>query len=82
MALLSPFGIVGEAAVAGMWSLPFKDIFPGSGQRARYGMETYWNIALTPKSTITPGIQLIFNPLFNPTVNFIAVPDVKFRVSI
>ena len=82
VALLRPFGIVGEAAVAGMWSLPFKNIFPGSGQRAQYGMETYWNIAVTPNSTITPGIQLIFNPSFNPTVNFIAVPDVKFRVSI
>ncbi len=81
-ALLRPFGIVGEAAVAGMWSLPFKNILPGSGQRAQYGMETYWNIALTPNSTVTPGIQLIFNPSFNPTVNFIAVPDVKFRVAI
>ena len=82
VALLRPFGIVGEAAAAGMWSLPFKNILPGSGQRAQYGMETYWNIAVTPNSTITPGIQLIFNPSFNPTVNFIAVPDVKFRVSI
>ena len=82
VALLRPLGILGEAAVAGMWSLPFKNIFPGSGQRAQYGMETYWNIAVTPNSTITPGIQLIFNPSFNPTVNFIAVPDVKFRVSI
>lgn len=82
VALLRPFGIVGEAAVAGMWSLPFKNILPGIGQRAQYGMETYWNIALTPNSTITPGIQLIFNPSFNPTVNFIAIPDVKFRVSI
>jgi len=82
VALLRPFGIVGEAAAAGMWTLPFKNILPGSGQSAQYGMETYWNIAVTPNSTITPGIQLIFNPSFNPTVNFIAVPDVKFRVSI
>jgi hypothetical protein len=35
--LLRPFGIIGEAAVAGMWSLPFKNIFPGSGQRANMG---------------------------------------------
>lgn len=82
VALLRPFGIVGEAAVAGMWSLPFDNIFPGSGQRAQYGVETYWNIALSPNSTITPGIQLIFNPSFNPTVNFIAIPDVKFRVAL
>jgi hypothetical protein len=55
---------------------------PGSGQRAQYGIETYWDIALTPNSTITPGNQLTLNPPFNPTVDFIAVPDVKFRVSI
>ena len=82
VALLRPFGIIGEAAVAGMWSLPFKNILPNSGQRAQYGIETYWNIALTPNTTITPGIQLIFNPSFNPTANFVAVPDVKFRISI
>jgi hypothetical protein len=82
VALLRPFGIIGEAAVAGMWSLPFKNILPNSGQRAQYGIETYWNIALTPNSTIGPGIQLIFHPSFNPTVDFVAVPDVKFRVSI
>jgi len=82
VALLRPFGIRGEAAIAGMWTRPFKDIFPGSGQRDQYGIETYWNMALTPNSTLTPGIQLIFNPAFNPTVDFIAVPHIKFRVSL
>jgi hypothetical protein len=82
VALLRPFGIVGEAAVAGMWSLPFKDLLPGVGQRAQYGMETYWKIGLTPNTTVTPGIQLIFDPSFNPRVNFIAIPDVKFRIAI
>jgi hypothetical protein len=79
-ALLRPFGIRGEAAVAGMWSQPFKDIFPGSGQRDQWGVETYWNIAVTPNSTITPGVQLIFDPSFNPRTNFIAVPAIKFRL--
>jgi Carbohydrate-selective porin, OprB family len=82
VALLRPFGIVGEAAVAGMWSLPFKDLLPGVSQRAQYEMETYWNIGLTPNTTITPGIQLIFDPSFNPRVNFIAIPDVKYRIAI
>lgn len=82
VALLRPFGILGEAAVAGMWSLPFKNILPNSGQRAQYGIETYWNIALTPNTTIGPGIQLISHPSFNPTVNFVAIPDVKFRLAI
>ncbi len=65
-----------------MWSQPFKNIFPGSGQRDQWGIDTYWNIALTPNSTIAPGIQLIANPSFNPKVDFIAIPDLKFRVSL
>jgi hypothetical protein len=81
-ALLRPFGIRGEVALAGMWSRPFDNIFPGSGQRDQWGLETYWNIALTPNSTFTPGIQLIFDPSFNPKANFVAVPDVKFRLFI
>ena len=40
-ALLRPFGIDGEVAVAGMWSQPFRDIFPGSGQRQQWGIEFY-----------------------------------------
>jgi len=39
-ALVRPFGIRGEVAVAGMWSQPFRNIFPGSGQRDQWGMET------------------------------------------
>jgi hypothetical protein len=81
-ALLRPFGIRGEVALAGMWSQPFRDIFPGSGQRDQWGIETYWNLAVTPNMTVTPGIQLIFDPSFNPRSSFIAVPDVKFRISI
>ncbi len=81
-ALLRPFNILGEVALAGMWSQPFKNIFPGSGQRDQWGVETYWNVALTPNSTIAPGVQLIFNPSFNPRADFIAVPDLKFRVAL
>jgi hypothetical protein len=81
-ALIRPFGIRGEVAMAGMWSLPFKDIFPGSGQRDQWGIETYWNVALTPNMTLTPGIQFIFDPSFNPRTNFIAIPAVKFRLFI
>jgi hypothetical protein len=81
-ALLRRFGIRGELAVAGMWSQPFKDIFPGSGQRDQWGVETYWNIAMTPNSTFTPGVQLIYHPSFNPRSNYIVVPSIKFRVSL
>jgi len=30
--------------------------------------------------TVTPGGQFIFNPSFNPTVDHMVVPSIKFRV--
>jgi hypothetical protein len=82
VALVRPFGILGEVAVAGMWSQPFRNIFPGSGQRDQWGIETYWNLAVTPNMTMTPDIQLIFDPSFNPRADFVAVPGLKFRIFI
>ncbi|WP_376099927.1 carbohydrate porin [Roseomonas sp. CCTCC AB2023176] len=79
-AYLRPFGINGEAAVAGMWSRPFSNLIPGLARRDQYGVEAYWNIAVTPNSTLTPGVQLVVNPAFNPSVDFIAIPQIKFRV--
>lgn len=63
-----------------MWSRPFSDLIPGLARRDQLGVEAYWNLATTPNSTATPGIQFIFNPSFNQTVAFIAVPQLKFRV--
>jgi hypothetical protein len=80
-AFVRPFGIRGEVAIAGMWSQPFRNIFPGSGQRDQYGVETYWNLAVTPDMSATPGIQLIVDPSFNPRAHFVAVPDLKFRIA-
>lgn len=82
VAYLRPFDINGEVAVAGMWSRPFRDIVPGLGQRDQWGIETYWNLAVTPNSSITPGVQFIFNPSFNPSVDFVTIPQIKFRVFI
>ncbi len=82
LAYLRPFGIRGEIAAAGMWTQPFKNIFPGSGQREQYGVEAYWNMALTDDSTLTPGIQLIENPSFNPGVDFLVIPSLKFRLAL
>ena len=82
VALLRPFGILGEVAVAGMWTQPFRNIFPGSGQRDQWGVQTYWNIAVTPNSSLTPGIQLIVDPSFNPKADFVVIPSVTFRVSL
>ncbi|WP_431221672.1 carbohydrate porin [Serratia sp. L9] len=82
LAFLNPFGINGEVAVAGMWSRPFNNIFPGSGQREQTGIETYWNLALAPNITVTPGFKFISNPPFNPKTDFVVVPEIKVRMSL
>jgi carbohydrate-selective porin OprB len=80
-AFLNPANIRGEIGLGAMWSQPIKNVFPGSGQRDQSGIETYWRILLTPNMTVTPGIQFVFNPSFNPTVNSMVIPSIKFRVA-
>jgi carbohydrate-selective porin OprB len=81
LAYLRPFGVQGEAAIGFMWSRSFADLAPGVGAKNQYGLDMYWNIGVTPNTSITPGIQLIFDPAFNPRSDFAAVPDIKFRVA-
>jgi carbohydrate-selective porin OprB len=64
-----------------MWEQPIRDIIPGAGQRDQSGIETYWRILLTPNMTVTPGVTFVFNPSFNPTVNGMVIPSIKFRVA-
>jgi hypothetical protein len=82
VARLRPFGIRGEVAIGAMWTKPFEDLIPGVTLRNQYGVQTYWNIAVTPSSTMTPAIQLIANPSFNPTVDFMAIPSLTFRIAL
>jgi hypothetical protein len=69
-------------AIGAMWTKPFEDLIPGVTLRNQYGVQTYWNIAVTPSSTMTPAIQLIANPSFNPTVDFMALPSLTFRIAL
>jgi len=80
VAYLRPFDVQGEVALGAMWNQSLPNLIPGVGRRNQYGMESYWNILVTPNSTLTPGIQLIWDPAFNPAVHFAAVPSIKFRV--
>jgi len=36
---------------------------------------------VTPNLWITPGLQVVCNPSFNPGVNTVYIPDIKFRLS-
>jgi len=80
LAYLNPLKIRGEAALGLMWSQPFNNIIPGLGQRNQSGFETYWRLQLTPIMTVTPGLQVVIDPSFNPTQNVVVIPSIKFRV--
>ena len=80
IAYLNPFQIRGELAFGAMFARPFENIFPGSGQRDQYGFEVYWRAQVTPNLTVTPGVQVVYDPSFNPTVDSTVVPSIKFRV--
>ena len=60
---------------------PIARVFPGSGQRDQYGVDAYWTMAMTENSTFTPDLQLIAHPSFNPKVEFMAIPGIKYRVA-
>jgi hypothetical protein len=84
-AYLNPFNIRGEAAIGLVWSEPFDDTLgsavPSFDARDQYGYEVYWRMQLTPNTSVTPGLQVIYNPSFNLAEDVIAIPQFKFRVS-
>jgi len=80
-AYLSPANIKGEANVSLLYMNPIEEIFDGP-VRNQFGLEAYWRILLTQNIWITPGIHLIFNPALNQEHDFIAIPQVKFRVAL
>jgi len=82
LAYLNPLNVRGELALGLMWTQPINNIFPGSGQRNQTGWEVYWRLLVTPNLWVTPGLQVVYNPSFNPGVNTIYIPDIKFRLSI
>ena len=44
------------------------------------GLEVYWKALVSPNLWITPGLQLAFDPVNNPSEDLIAVPLIKFRM--
>ena len=80
---MKPFGIRGEASFGFMWMQTHDDLTIGPAvidAQNQYGLETYWKILLTPNMWVTPGIQVVFDPAFNPTEDAIVIPHIKFRI--
>jgi carbohydrate-selective porin OprB len=85
VAYVNPYNVRGEIALSLVWSDPHNETLgvadPGFNARSQYGGEVYWRLQLTPNTSITPGLQVIANPSFNPSASVITQPHVKFRVS-
>lgn len=75
VAYLKPVGVRGEIGFGATWADPIN-----GDLRDQYGGELYWKMLLTPDLWITPGMQVIVNPSFNPDVDTIFVAQFKFRL--
>jgi len=81
LAVLKPAGIRGEVGVGISWMGALEDVsLPTGDLRDQTGGEVYWKLLLTPDFWITPGLQFIWNPAFNQGTDFVAVPQLKFRL--
>ena len=86
VAYVKPLGVAGEVAVGGSWAHPIQSFDnPAAGPifgnlRDQYGVESYWKILLTPDLWVTPGVQVIFDPSFNPDDDTIVIGQLKFRL--
>jgi hypothetical protein len=75
LALLKPFGMRGEIEFGAIWAQPFN-----KNLRDQYGLEAYWKILLTPSLWVTPGVQVLFDPSFNPEADIIGIYQIKARL--
>ena len=80
-AYLNPANVKGEAAISLLYMNPIEEIFD-EPVRDQYGVEAYWRILLTQNIWITPGLHLVFNPALNQEHDFIAIPQLKFRIAL
>ena len=62
------------------WSRPNENTF-GPGLHDQYTAEIYYRFQLLKVLTITPDVQLVFNPALNPDKDMIAVFGIRARIS-
>ena len=75
LGFLKPFGFRGEVGLGTTWAKPHN-----TALRDQYGLETYWKILLLPSMWVTPGVQVLFDPSFNPTKDTITIAQIKARL--
>jgi hypothetical protein len=75
LAVLKPFGMRGEIGLGTSWAQPYDDSL-----NSQYGVEGYWKLLLLPNLWVTPGVQVIFDPTFNPQEDTITIGQIKARL--
>jgi len=79
-----PLGYRGEVALGASWAHPIQNFQSGlptwNGARDQYGLETYWKLLLMPDLWVTPGVQMLFDPSYNPDTDFVGIAQIKFRL--
>lgn len=65
----------GELALAASWAEPLDGTL-----RSQSGIETYWKLLLGSDLWVTPGVQLIWNPTFNTSTDFLSIVQIKSRL--
>jgi hypothetical protein len=75
IAYLKPFGLRGEVGLGTSWAKPKKDAL-----RSQYGVEGYWKFLLLPSLWVTPGVQVVFDPTFNPQQDTVTIAQIKARL--
>ncbi len=75
LVVLKPFGFRGEIGLGTSWKQPISDRL-----NSQYGVESYWKLLLLPNLWITPGVQVIFDPTFNPEEDTVTIGQIKARL--
>lgn len=75
LAVLKPFGLRGEIGLGTSWAQPYD-----SDLQSQFGVEGYWKLLLLPNMWVTPGVQVIFDPTFNPQEDTITIGQIKARL--
>ncbi len=72
---MNPWGLHGEMALGASWGEPIE-----SGLREQYGLEAYWKMLVISNLWLTPGVQYIYHPTFNPETDSLSSLQCKFSL--
>jgi porin len=77
LAFEGPFGREDDMVAIGVaWSDPS----PGNGSRSETLLELFYRVTIFGSITITPDLQLVFDPANNPNADIVVVPGGRVQL--